>query len=176
MFEFKITGAKAKLANFNPRVEKAGNDTFPACDLKITCNVGPSVLAFFSPTMEADLFDKSAPIDLAGGTPLRYPHIEYPLKDDHELVGAKAKIGFGLGEIILPDAKVNEFRITPMQGGVVGLCFRLQARPSNPLEDGGRLFVLQEREIEISIEPPEAPPIDADQGKGAGKEQAAELV
>jgi hypothetical protein len=154
MFSFELTDVPATLEHFNPRTEKIGPEDIPAADFKIECKQTADCLAFFSPTMRAHLFDTEGKTDLAGGLVVRYPHIDYPIKLDHEMTGARCALGSGVGKPMeFYDSSVNDFRVTPLDGGMVQLVFRVQCKPDE--KQAGRLYMLQKRPIVISIEPME---------------------
>ncbi len=156
MLEFSLTKAAATLESLNLRTEKCGPDKVPAADLKISCAQSADVLAHFSPTLKAFLFHTEGTLDLAGGFALRDPHLGYPLSRDEEMTGATVEIGYGPGEpMVFQDAKVNAFKLTPMDGGSVIVGFRVQCRPTP--EQVARLYQLQETGIELSVIPAELP-------------------
>src|SRR5574343_65612 len=94
MLSLELSKVNATLENVNLRVEKAGQDKVPAADPKISVPESADVLAHFSPTLKAFLFDEEGPKDLAEGMRLRDPHLGYPLSRDEEMTGATVKIGF----------------------------------------------------------------------------------
>lgn len=156
MLDFKLTNAAATLENFNTRTEKSGPDKVPAADLKISVVQGADVLGLFSPKLKEMLFDEKGPRDLADGMPLRDPHMVYPLARDEEMTGAEVAIEFGVGKaMVFADAKVNTFRLTPMEGGSVIVGFRVQCRPDE--KQAGKLYMLQEQGITISVTPAKLP-------------------
>ena len=160
MLELELNNATATLENVNLRTEKAGPDKVPAADLKVTCARDSGVLAHFSPTLRGFLFDENGPKDLAEGVQVRDPHLGYPLSRDEEMTGATVSIGYGVKQPMrFEDAKVNAFKITPMDGGSVILGFRIQCRPTP--EQVGKLYQLQESGIELTIEPAKLPELKA---------------
>jgi hypothetical protein len=159
MLQLELQKATATFENFNPRVEKDGPDKVPAADLKISAPQPADVLAHFSPTLKAFYFDEKGPRDLAEGMPLRDPHAVYPHARDEEMTGATVTIDFGVGEpMVFQDAKINTFRLTPMAGGSVIVSFRVQCRPDE--RQAGKLYLLQETGITISVEPAELPELN----------------
>lgn len=156
MLSLELTKATATLENVNLRTEKSGPDKVPAADLKISAAQSADVLAHFSPTLKNFLFHTEGTLDLAGGFALRDPHLGYPLSRDEEMSGATVSIGFGPGAPMeFEDAKVNQFRLTPMEGGSVIVGFRVQCRPTP--EQVAKLYTLQETGIELSLVPAELP-------------------
>lgn len=155
MLQLEFTKVTATLENLNCRTEKIGPDKVPAADLKVSLSGSADVLAFFSPTLKALLFDAAQ--DLAGETMrLRDSHMVYPLQRDEEMSGASVMIDFGLGDpMTFPDAKVNQFRITPVDGGSVTLGFRVQCKPDE--KQIGVLYTMQERGITFTLTPAELP-------------------
>lgn len=152
MLEFELTATTATLEHWNPRTE--GTDDVPAVTLKISCAQSADVLAFFSPTLKAHLFDTEGPKDLADGMAVRYPHLDYPLALDHEMTGARVVIEYGLGKMELPDCEIKDFRITPMAGGTVIVGFKVNCKPDAE-KHIPKLYVLQKKGITFTLEPAE---------------------
>jgi hypothetical protein len=154
MLQLELTNAVATLEHLNTRTEKVGPDDVPAATLKITCPQSADVLAFFSPELRGFLFDTEGPQDLAGGMSVRNPHLEYPIGVDHEMTGAKVAIEYGVGKPMeFADVTINEFRITPMEGGTVVLGFKVNCRPDE--KQIGKLYVLQKKGVTLTLEPVE---------------------
>ncbi len=156
MFDFTLSKSTATLESLNLRTEKNGPDKVPAADLKISAPQSADVLAHFSPTLKNFLFHTEGTLDLAGGFALRDGHLCYPLARDEEMTGATVEIGYGPGApIAFQDAKVNAFRLTPIDGGSVIVGFRVQCKPTP--EQVAKLYTLQETGIELSVIPAELP-------------------
>ena len=156
MLRLELAKASATLESVNLRTEKHGPDKIPAADLKVSVAQAADVLANFSPTLKNFLFHTEGTLDLAGGFALRDPHLGYPLSRDEEMTGATVKIGYGPGDPqVFADAKVNAFKLTPMDGGSVIVGFRVQCRPTP--EQIAKLYTLQETGIELWLEPAELP-------------------
>ena len=156
MLRLELSKATATLESVNLRTEKHGQDKVPAADLKISAAQSADVLANFSPTLKNFLFHTEGTLDLAGGFALRDPHLGYPLSRDEEMTGAKVSIGYGVGDpMAFDDAKINTFKLTPMDGGTVVVGFRVQCRPTP--EQVAKLYTLQETGIEFTLEPAELP-------------------
>lgn len=156
MFEFELAKASATLENLNPRMEKHGGEKVPACTLKLSLATSADILAHFSPNLRAFLFNEDAPRDLAGGIVVRDHHMGYPLNRDEEMTGAKVTIDYGVSEkMIFQDCKVDDFKLTPRDGGSVIVGFRVACRPDE--SQIGKLYLLQEAAITLDVDPPEAP-------------------
>lgn len=155
MLKLELDKVLGTFENFNPRVEKDGNDKVPAADLKISCNMTADVLAHFRSDLKHTLFVSEK--DLAGETlRVRDPHMVYPIQRDEEMTGAKVSIDFGISEpMVFEGARINQFRLTPMDGGTVVVGFRVQCRPDE--EQAGKLYTMQEKGITIALEPIEPP-------------------
>lgn len=154
MLALELTKVTGTFEHFNPRTEKDGPDKVPAADLRISCPMSADVLAHFRPDLKQTLF--VAEKDLAGEVlRVRDPHMVYPIQRDEEMTGATVLIDFGIGApMVFSDAKVNQFRLSPADGGTVYVVFRVQCRPTE--EQAGKLYILQEKGITLSIEPAEA--------------------
>lgn len=156
MLQLEFTKVTATLENVNLRTEKNGPDKVGAADLKISVATSADVLAHFSPTLKSFLFnDKST--DLAGGMPLRDNHLVFPLARDEEMTGATVSLDYGVpgSDMVFSDAKVNQIRITPVEGGSVIIGLRVQCRPTPDLV--AKLFTMLEQGVTFTLEPAELP-------------------
>jgi hypothetical protein len=159
---FDLDQATVKLANVNPRAEKHGEDTKPALDLKIEATCPSSALIHFHPELRQHLFKKDESPDLVdqvtegeGLTALRYPKMG-AIKWDWEGSGYTATVDYGMGgdsNIALNDVKVDHFAFEPLNGGSVGISFRIIAHPDP--DDVGKLCEFIQRDIELTLTPPE---------------------
>lgn len=167
--KFEVARKKAFLAHLNARSELHGTERQSASDIKFKLTMPNAVLDQFHGTLKHALYfnDVSNPgKDLADkameGDPnhlphRRFPNVESPIKWKDEMTGGKLTVHFGLGgpsDIIVPDIKVNEFRIYPEEGGTVKLEIRVQGHPD--AETHGKLYDLIQKEVEITIEAPQA--------------------
>jgi hypothetical protein len=153
MFDLALDKVTATLEQLTTRTEKMGPDDVPAATLKITCPMSADILAFFAPTLRNFLFTTEK--DLAGEVErVRDDHIEYPMCRDEEMVGATVSVEYGVGDPMrFEDVVVNEFRMTPMDGGTVVLGFKVNCRPSE--QQIGKLYILQKKGVTLTLEPPE---------------------
>lgn len=159
---FDLDQATVKLASVNPRAEKHGEDTKPACDLKIEAVLPSSALIHFHPELRQHLYKKDDSPDLIdqvidgdGMTALRYPKMG-PLKWEWEGTGYSATVDYGMGgdsNIELGDVKVDHFVFEPQNGGSVTVTFRILAHPDS--DDMGKLCEFIQRDIELTLTPPE---------------------
>ncbi|MGE5622215.1 MAG: hypothetical protein ACM3WS_03555 [Bacillota bacterium] len=158
MFELK---SQVKLASVNPRAEIHGEDRVPAFDLKIEAVCPNDVLIHFHPELRQQLYKKAEDPDLVEQldgealTALRFPKMG-AIKWDAELTGYKVEVDYGIGgdsNIVLGECKLDGFKFSPQNGGSVGLTFRIICHPQS--EDVGRLCEFIQREIDITVTPPE---------------------
>lgn len=132
---FHLTTHSAKLSHINVREEKHGDESVPAVDLRIALSCPNDFLAYLHPDLKASLYraehDQGALIEDAGYLPrLRFeqmPEIRWTMlmKADVVLHGAKPK-----DDIALLEVEVDKVVLSPMDGGTVGVQFRVRARPS----------------------------------------------
>lgn len=122
-----FTDYGAKILNVNPRKERHGDDLALAVDLKIEVSVSSHVLPALIENDDPDLFDQAPDADIEDhlfdedGRPRIHgvKHIELEKKFE----GYDAQIN----DLMLRDAKVNKFRVTPMGGRQVYLTLRIQS-------------------------------------------------
>lgn len=160
---FELTQQTVKLASINPRAEIHGDERVPAFDLKIEAQCGNDVLIHFHPQLRSMLYQKNEAPDLVEQsddpealTALRFPKMA-PFKWEWEGTGYTVTVDYGLGgdsDIKLADCKIDGIRITPMNGGTVGISFRVICKPETA--DVGLLCDRIQQNIEITLEPPEA--------------------
>lgn len=169
----EFTRQKAFLENVNARSELHGEERTPAGDIKLSVEVHNNALAHFHPTLKSALYfnDSARPKDLADQgleenpdhlPHLRMPNLEAPIRWKDEMVGGTFIVHYGLGgnsDLVFDGVKVNNFQISPKEGGTCEISFRVQAHPDEgqfgKLCGGG----LIQSQIEISLKAPEAPPI-----------------
>ena len=163
---FSLQRTTAKLTSVNPRAEIHGEDRVPAADLKFEITAGNDVLAEFHPSLKGMLYERPAQPDLADDgtslTQLRFKLLG-PLKWAAELAGYTLRVHWGASghdDIVLSDTEVDTFRFDCQDGGSVTVGYRVIAHPSE--RDMGRLCGLIQREIEISLLPPDGAPLFED--------------
>lgn len=158
---FSLANQKAKLTSVNPRAEIHGQDRKMAVDLKFDVKVSNDVLSEFDASLKSALYKKSDAqgdlIDEPGHLPaLKFP-LMGPVKWGKDFSGYEIVIHYGVSgdqDIHLIDCQVDNFRFDCMDGGSVGVAFRVIAHPDNT--EVGRLCEMIQTEVEMSLIEPEA--------------------
>lgn len=160
---FELPKQQVKLVKASTPVENHGNDYKLACVLSIEATINNQQLKAFAPALCDSLYRMPAEgesTDLAADqdspSVLRFPKMS-PFSWDHTLVGYTVTVDYGLGDksnMVLNDAKIDKFTITPMEGGSVVIGFNIAVHPSDL--EVGRLCAKQKQNIEITIAPPPA--------------------
>ncbi len=171
--KIEFSRQKAFLENVNARSELHGEERTPAGDIKISVEVHNNTLAHFHPSLKSALYfnDSARPKDLAEQgleerpdhlPHLRMPNLEAPLKWRDEMTGGTLTVHYGIGgqsDLVFQDVRVNNFQLTPKEGGTVEISMRIQAHPDEAqfgkLCGGG----LIQSQIEVSLKAPEPGPI-----------------
>lgn len=155
---------KAKLSSYTPRRELHGEDPRPAATLKFDIVLGADMLLMFHPTLRSALFEHREGVvrnlaDAAStANDLRYPQIGKPLTWTLELIGAELTIDYGLGgksNIVLPDCTVDDFTISPQQGAVAFVGFRVACHPDEK-QSGKLAMMIGKDDLKITLAPPAA--------------------
>jgi hypothetical protein len=158
---FELTKAKVKLTSINARAEIHGEDRKPAFDIMFEAKSGNDVLTPFHSELRSMLYKKNETPDLVDQvegdalTALRFPKMG-TIKWEQEYTGYTVTVDYGLGgksDIKLAEVKLDKFKFIPQEGGTVAVIFRVIAHPET--EDVGRLCEFIQREVEITITPPE---------------------
>lgn len=138
---FEIEKTMVQFTHLNRRDELHGEEKVPAVDLKMSMRAPNDALAMFAPDLRArlyrrpevqgsDLADQARSDDLIAYC---FPQIEV-IKWAHEQFNNEVRFHYGLDgkkDIVLDDAKLNDFRIEPFDGGTVDLTWRVQARATH---------------------------------------------
>ncbi len=149
LIRLTLKAVEAQLVNLNTRAEKLGPKEYqPAADIKIKMQVPGDTLNSFSKTLMDQLFK----CDLASPIP-RESDLVYPVRYNGEMTEVEVVIKTGLDkEMKFQDSKVNTFDLTPLKGGYVEMCCRVQFHPTP--EQAGMLYAQQMKTLEISMTPP----------------------
>jgi len=149
---FELQKHEAMIIDFNPRREKIGDADVFAGDLKVQARMTLDDLAMFSPTLKAMIYDSSAP-DVAGAcTTLRYP-LMGEIEWNNEMIGPDVSVSYGIDEeLVLDEARVDRFRLAPLDGGVVIVSFRIRFHPT-PRQAGLFATSLLREKVSLSVAP-----------------------
>lgn len=160
---FSIENQQVKIASFNPRCEKHGDENVKAGDLKIECTMHSSVLDCFDKSLRKLLYRKPAsgeqtdlPLGDDGLTARKLPRLA-PLKWDEDFPGYDLSIVTGLAVdeiLILKDVELSNFVFEAMDGGSVAITFRASFHPDG--RASGKLCQLVQETVEITLQPPDA--------------------
>lgn len=158
---FQTENQLAKIASFNPRAEKHGDDNKLAADIKFEISAGNAALDAFSPDLRKALFRKATKgeqQDLIEGSDglvaVKFPRLG-ALAWDEEFPGYELEIGGGLGlaePLVLVDVTLKKFRFEPLEGGSVLITFSAVFHPDT--EEAGALCALIQDEVELTLTPP----------------------
>lgn len=161
--KFALTEIAHRLQNVNPRPEIHGEEKKAAADLELNCMLHNKELDQLHPQLRKLLYlkDTSQPDLISGAdddhiTLLQFPQIKYPFGWDGEIVGAKVTIHRGIGpksDLVLDGVVVNKFRVEPIEGGSVGLTYRVQFHPDEKAI--GKLCMLTGTDVVVSLTPPD---------------------
>lgn len=160
---FELSSHNAQLTSYNPRREKHGTEGKAAGDLHFKCNMESGALSMFHATLRSMLFHKNSEAtggDLADQVH-EAPNLRFPLLGTihwkKEYVGYSLRLHIGINQrshVVIDDCQINDFKITPMEGGTCIVMFRVQFYPDE--KTGGKLtMLLADSTVDISVTPPE---------------------
>ena len=157
----------AKLVESKQDIKVAGvENPMPTAEVEVEINMPSELLAMFSPTLRSLLFHKNGAVqhDLANQThdapDLRFPKLHYPLVWEERMEGATFTIHRGLGgqsDLVLGEAAIKNFKLTPMEGGTCVCWFTVRSKPDSAAAFGAIAMMLK-TEVSISLEPAIEPP------------------
>lgn len=175
MSELRLFKVRCKVVSVNGRQELHGEEHRLACDIGIEVNQPNRVLDKLDTRLLETFYWKNPAgaqqeelegVERVTDYPnLRFEHLGLPVKwlekfDDCLFVlhhGDDASL-----DLKLKEAKVNEIRITPKEGGTTTLGMRIQAHPDEG--DLARLFTVLQSEVTVTVDTdpdedePETPP------------------
>lgn len=162
--KFSLSNHKAVLSHVNVRSEMIGDEPTPACDLKIRIDAPNDILASFDPHLRdalyffdasagrADLVDQGRAGDPGYKPHLRFPHLATPLRWELGVVDpCDVVVSVGNVAVRVTDCRVNNFQITPLEGGTVTIDFRVQTHPD--AQALGTMGTWVQKEIDVSVTP-----------------------
>jgi len=159
---FSLTKHQTKIASFNPRAEKHGEENVLAADLKIEATVHSATLDLFDKKLrpmffrKAEIGEQQSLIegdDLIG---LRLPQIK-GFTWDEDFPGYTIEIGSGLDigkPLVITEVELSKFKFEPAEGGAVKLTLSASFHPSAELS--GALCALIQDTVELTLLPPSA--------------------
>lgn len=160
---FNLENHEAKIASFNPRAEKHGDENVTAGDLKFEVTCSNSALDHFDKGLRKMLYRKPAageqtdlPLGDDGLTARKLPRLA-PLKWDEDSPGYKLQIATGLAvdeALKLDDVELSNFVIEALDGGSVSITFRASFHPDG--RTSGKLCQLIQETVDITLMPPDA--------------------
>lgn len=157
---FELAKTSAKIANFNPRAEKHGEDNKLAADIKVELQVHNSVLDNFDKKLRGTLFRKPGKgeqpdmLDKDQLTAVQFPRMG-ELSWDEEFPGYDLEIASGMGlsePLFLSDVTLKKFRFEAIEGGSVNVTFNVICHPDKA--EAGELCALIQSDAEITLTPP----------------------
>ena len=160
MIEFQEKTAKIIGFETDKRVsDDVTKEATPIAEVTFELNLAGDLLAIFSPTLRSLLFEKSGAVqhDLASQThdapDVRHPKILPPYRWRENMEGATVTIHQGLGgksDLVMTEADIATFFITPNEGGTFSLTFEARAKVDQE-KVFGRLAMLLKKEVSISL-------------------------
>jgi hypothetical protein len=158
---FELEKQQVNLVKVSTPMENHGKEYHLSCVLTIEATVPNKLLNNFAAGLRDALYrmaDKTDDTDLLADpeqpTVLRFAKMS-PFDWEYEGTGYTAIVDYGLGgesDIVLGDAKVYSFSITPMEGGSVSVRCNILAHPDEA--DVGKLCAKQKQNIDLTLTPP----------------------
>lgn len=155
--QLELDNAEGTLEKFEPKADKEGRFAYLHLSFgKLKADVldffGPGTQdrMFKSEAVENDLFERDPE---AGETLCVRDNGEiYPQKRAEEMSGARLKLSYGVGSAMeFASAFVDDFEITPQDGGWVIISCRAKVRPDEG--QAGRLYMMNGGPITATLEP-----------------------
>jgi hypothetical protein len=170
-------GTSAKLVHVNVRGEFHGADVIPQGDLRFEVACPNAILDAFDPTLRTCLYKPAPPphpaamlpelpgIEPISDTPaLRFPELTMPLKWGAEGKGYTLAVDAGSIVLVLRDVTVSGIRLDCLDGGSVGVDFRVSTTAAPDVETLVALAQMVQRNVRLQLTPPadaEAPEFEA---------------
>lgn len=158
-----------KLDNCNSRMQNHNDKNVPAIDLSMTLTATNKVLDLIHHALRPTLFcaqgaqgqqptqaEMDLPVDDLPN--VRFPNMEYPTRYGSKLTGYTLTVDYGRGELQnlrLKTCEIKIFKITPIEGGSVEIKWTVQCADGIDERIVGKLSMLQQSEISITLEGPE---------------------
>lgn len=164
-------GTAAKLVHVNLRGEVHGTDVVPQADIRFEVAMPNAILDAFDPALRTCLYKPAPPphpqarlpelpgIEPVSDTPaLRFPELAMPLRWDAERKGYRLDVEpLGhLPALALANVTVGALRLDCLDGGTVGVDFRVTTTDAPDVETIAELARMVQRAVRIALRPPEA--------------------
>ncbi len=157
--QFGLIEQTCLLSNLNTKPEKHGDEHVPATYLSVRTKVPNTILDSLDPNLRPAFYQKpaSAQQDL---DPDHLPELKFPLLDPLSYkwkgIGYKGTIAYGAtgNDIEMKELKLDRFVLAPLDGGTVQFDFRITCKLDADRE--GKLAMMQQQEITLSLIPPTA--------------------
>jgi hypothetical protein len=167
-------GTSAKLVHVNIRGEFHGNETVPQADMRFEVALPNRILDAFDPSLRTCLYMPAPPAhpgarlpELPGIAPvsetpaLRFPDLVMPLRWAEEAGGytlvVVPMVHGAEPPLTLPAVKLGAVRLDCLDGGTVGVDFRVQTTAAPDVETIAELARYVQRTVSIELRPPAAP-------------------
>lgn len=193
MSELRLFKVRAKVVSVNGRQELNGEEHRLACDIGIEVNQPNRVLDKLDSRLLETFYWKNPAgahqeelegVERVTDYPnLRFEHLGLPVKWLEKFEDCLFVLHHGDNaslDLKLMEAKVNEIRITPKEGGTTTLGMRIQAHPDEG--DLARLFTVLQSEVTVTVdtdpdeEEPDAPSPPAAKKTARKKKGQQDLV
>lgn len=166
-----LSGTAAKLTNVNIRAELHGSETVPQADIRFEVALPNAILDAFDPALRTCLYKPAPPPhpqaklpELPGIEPvsdvpaLRFPELSMPLRWEAEGSGYTATIETMVHgtapPLKLSGVTVGAIRLDCLDGGTVGVDFRLQTTNAPDVETIAELACYVQRMVRLTLVPP----------------------
>lgn len=164
---FHLDKSNAQVINLNFRGEKHGDETQPACDIKISVDIPAERLNDIHPGLCESLYrkpgkgDQRPLIEVGKGadnayTVVKHPGLE-PLQLKRKFPGYEISILAPEADegLFFADAEVKNFKITPHEGGTTNVTFSVGTEVDED-DAAGLLPFIRNADAVVTLTPPKA--------------------
>lgn len=157
---FSIRNQEVTLTNLNTKPEKHGDEPVPATYAKIKWKTANTILDVFDPGLRAALFrapdqGEQGSLDADHMPELRFPKMEPSIGHKWEGAGYKLRVSIGVSgqeDVTAQAVTLDELGFELADGGTVVVTLRMVMHLDAERE--GKLAMLQQREITVTLTPP----------------------
>jgi len=167
---FHLSTHECKLAHINIREEKHGEESRTAVDVKLSAVVPNDFLSYLHPSLKSALYARpDAQQDLVND-PGHLPKLRFEGLPELRWVGSFSAFatihGAKPSQDLVLTGQIDKLVLAPMDGGSVGITFRLQALP-DPVAVG-KLSGLLGALVRVSVSPQEVEDMEEPAGSLVG--------